>query len=191
MHFARSDDITPSFHLPAWEPEQPSWRELQLLGTVPEVSADVEGLTLDYDLVAPEAPNYKKSDDGRLLAIVRAHGPLRGEMEGTLELHITQVIVPKPPNMDISRALPMHIGTLFKIHSGDDALEGSYTGTMYPMLDASGTGTARVQGTGQVISVSTGFIDLFLYYVFVEDVVKMVEGTGTGARGPMMLKSGT
>ena len=56
------------------------------------------------------------------------------------------------------------------------------------MTDAGGTGEARNQGTGQVISVTPGFVDLFLNYVFVEDVVKMVEGSGTGARGRMQLK---
>jgi hypothetical protein len=59
------------------------------------------------------------------------------------------------------------------------------------MLNPSGQGSARLQATGQVVSVTAGFIDLFLNYVLVEDVVKMVEGTGTGSSSTMLIKPPT
>jgi hypothetical protein len=93
--------------------------------------------------------------------------------------------------MGYSQALPMHIGGIFVIHSGDEMLEGMYTGPLSPMLDAHGNGEAHLQATGQIISVTTGFIDLFLNYVFVADVIRMVEGVGTGASGHMQLKPAT
>jgi hypothetical protein len=80
------------------------------------------------------------------------------------------------------------IGAFFAIRSGEDLLERIYTGNISPMLNAGGTGEARNQGTGQVISVTTGFIDLFLNYIYVDNVLKIVEGSGTGAKGTMHLK---
>lgn len=82
----------------------------------------------------------------------------------------------------------MSVGALFEIRSGKETLKGSYGGVLSPMLDASGSGRARVQATGQIFGVSPAFIDFFLHYVFIDDEVKMVEGVGTGARGTMQLK---
>jgi hypothetical protein len=58
-------------------------------------------------------------------------------------LRITQIITPKLADVDYSQALPMQIGAIFTIRSGDDLLEGMYTGSLSPMLDARGSGIYR------------------------------------------------
>ncbi len=189
IQFARSGDHEASFHLPAWDQEQISWRDQQLPTHRPKPTARSTGVTLHYDLVAPNAHHYEKMEDGRYLITTEAIGSVTGDIEGQMELHITQIINPKPASMGYPQALPMQIGAMFTIQSGNDTLKGSYTGSLTPTLDEAGNGNARVQATGTVVSVTAGFSDLFLNYVFVEDVVKMVEGNGTGASGIMQLKS--
>ena len=93
--------------------------------------------------------------------------------------------------LDYSMALPTQIGAIFTLRSGEDTLKGTYTGSFTPMFDSRGQGSARLQASGQVISVTAGFINFFLNYVLVEDVVRMVEGTGTGSTGTMLLKPAT
>ncbi len=188
IQFARSDDLEASFRLPAWEPEQSSWRRGQLPAHGPEAVTEPAGVILHYDLFALAAPRYEAVEDGRYLVEVQGTGAVTGDIEGTMELHITQIIVPKPADIGYSQALPMQIGAMFTVCSGNDILKGTYTGSLTPTLDDAGNGNARLQATGQVIFVTAGFIDLFLNYVFVEDVVRMREGSGAGASGVMQLK---
>ena len=105
-------------------------------------------------------------------------------------MELTQIIMPKPVEIGYAHSLPMQISAIFTISVGDEAIRGMYSGTLSPMLDESGNGEAHAQATGQIFSVTAGFIDLFLNYVFVSDVIKMVEGNGTGATGTMQLKPG-
>jgi transcriptional regulator with XRE-family HTH domain len=189
IQFARSDEREASFHLPAWEPEQISWRDQQLPTQISEPLIQQTEMILRYDLVAPEAHQYEQMEDGRYLVEVRGTGSVTGNIEGRIDLQITQIINPKPAGIGYVQALPMQIGALFTIRSGNDILRGTYTGTLTPTLDEAGNGNARMQATGRIISVTAGFIDLFLNYVFVEDVVRMKEGNGTGASGRMQLKS--
>lgn len=188
VQFARSDELEASFRLPAWNPEQVSWRGGQLPTHGSQTINKLSGVTLHYDLVGLEAPRHEKIADGRFLVNVQAVGAVTGDIEGEMTLRITQILTPKPVEMDYSQALPMQIGAIFTIRSGNDMLEGIYTGSLSPMLDPSGSGALRVQATGQIISVTAGFVDLFLNYVFVADAVRMVEGLGTGASGTMQLK---
>jgi transcriptional regulator with XRE-family HTH domain len=189
IQFARSGEYEASFHLPAWDQEQISWRDQQLPTHRPQPTAKATGMTLRYDLVALKAHQYEEVEDGRYLVNVRGTGSVTGDIEGKMELHITQIINPKPADIGYLQALPMQIGAIFTISSGNDILKGTYIGSLTPMLDEAGNGNAHVQATGQIISVTTGFIDLFLNYVFVEDVVKMVEGSGTGSSGVMQFKT--
>ena len=189
IQFARTQDMEASFRLPAWEPEQASWRSGQLPVHGPEAVTEPVGIVIHYDLVAPVAHRYEMVADGRLLVEVRGTGSVTGDIEGTMELHITQIIRPKPEHIGCSQALPMKIGATFTVRSGNDSFKGMYTGSLTPMLDDAGNGRGRMQATGQVFSVTAGFIDLFLNYVIAEDVVRMREGEGAGASGVMQLKS--
>ncbi len=188
VQFARSDEQEAVYRLPAWEASQPAWRGGQLPGHPPEATDTAAGIRLQYELVAPAPPRQTKLRDGRLHLQLAAHGPVSGDVEGAMALRLTQIIVPKPPDAGYPQALPMQLAAHFVIRSGDEAIEGTYAGTISPMLDAAGGGHARVQGTGMIVAVTPGFADLFLHYVFVDDEVKMVEGTGTGARGVMRLR---
>jgi transcriptional regulator with XRE-family HTH domain len=188
IQFARSDDPDAFFQLPAWDPEQLSWRSGQLPARGPKVPVEPTGVTLQFETIGREAPRYTQVEDGRYIVQVQATGVVSGDIEGTIERRITQVIQPKPPGFDFSQAVPMQTAGTFTIRSGSDNFEGITTGSIAPMLDASGNGSARVQSTGRVICITPGFIDLFLNYVFVESTVKMVEGTGTGSRGTMRIK---
>ena len=189
IQFARSDEIDAQFRLPAWEQAQISWRDQQLPTHAPEPIKKQTGLTLLYDLVVPEAHRFEKMQDGRFVVQTSATGSVTGEIEGQLDLQITQIINPKPVELGYEQALSMQIGALFTIQSGDDFLKGTYTGTLTPTLDEAGNGEGFVQATGRIVTVTARFIDLFLNYVFVEDVVRMREGNGVGASGVMQLKS--
>lgn len=188
IQFARSKEIDAGFRLPPWESDPTSWRP----GQVPDPSiggkktkAGEPTVTLQYDLVALEAPRYDKLPGGRFLFRQFARGSVRGDIEGTITLRLTQILVQKPSAMDYTQALPMQFSALFIIQSGEEFVEGSYVGTMTPQLDAVGSGIAHVLGTGRVLSVSAQYADLFLNYIFVQDVVRLVEGVSTGAKGAM------
>lgn len=190
VQFARSGDMEATFRLPAWNPQELTWRTGQLPTQTHPASATEEtaDIVLQYDLVAAEAPRYQNVTNGRQLINLQARGSVSGYIEGELVIRLTQIIMPKPAEMDYSQALPMQIGAIFKIHSGEEMIEGYYSGSFSTILDATGHGSGRVQATGQVISVTAGFANLFLNYVFVTDVVKIVEGIGTGSRGTMQIK---
>jgi transcriptional regulator with XRE-family HTH domain len=190
IQFARADELNASFRLPAWNAEQVSWRSGQLptVDSTPLITST--HVMLSYDLVTPDAPKFEKVEDGRFLVKASASGGVTGDIEGNITVNLTQIIMPKPENMGYTQALPMQIGAIFNIQSGVEQLEGTYTGLLSPMLDDNGNGNAQLQATGQIISVTAGFIDLFLNYVFVGDVIRMVEGIGTGASGTMQLKPG-
>ena len=188
IQFARSDEWDAAFRLPAWNPEQASWRSGQLPRQSSPQADSSSWLTLHYTLTAPDAPQYEQVEDGRFLIKTHANGPISGDIEGHITLRLTQIIMPKPAEMDYATALPMQVSAFFTINSGDEQIEGFYNGSMTPMLDPVGNGNSHFQGTGQVVSVTAGFIDLFLNYVFVTDVIRMVEGVGTGANGSMQLK---
>jgi len=188
IHYARSDNWHSTFPLPAWEPEQPVWRSRQLPSTgPPEVSGHVPGVVLQYDLFRSKPIRYDQIEEG-YLALAEAGGQVRGDLEGDITLQITQLIPAKPEAFDFQSAIPMSIGARFKLTSGERICEGSYAGTATPMLDAGGNGELRVQAAGRIYHVTPEFVDLFLNHVFVEDMVKLVEGEGTGAKGTMSLK---
>lgn len=191
VQFARSTELDASFRLPAWNPEQTTdWRGAQLPGGR-SVATDVElpfGVTFTYDLVAAETPRVDTLPDGRMLIVIVATGPVGGDIEGTIEVRLHQVIAPKPAEHGYRQALPMQLAAQFTVVVGDDSIEGVYTGTMTPMVDDDGSGIALVQGTGQVVAVTAGFADHFLEHVFVADEVRMQEGIGTGARGTMRIR---
>ncbi len=188
IQFARADELNASFRLPAWNPEQVSWRGGQLPAADSTPLVESAYVNLKYDLVTPDPPQFVKVQDGRFLVKATASGGVTGDIEGSITVNLTQIIMPKPENMGYVQALPMQIGAIFTISSGDEQLKGTYTGLLSPMLDDSGNGEAHLQATGQIISVTRGLIDLFQNYVFVADVIRMVEGLGTGASGTMQLK---
>ena len=186
-HYARSDNWHSTFPLPAWEPEQPVWRNRQLPPAGPPPLGDhVPDVLLHYDLY-PSRPNYERIFEG-YVAFVEARGQVRGDLEGVLTVRITQLLPAKPEAFDYRMAHPMSIGARFTLESGERVCEGAYAGTVTPVLDAGGNGESRVQAVGRVYHVTPEFVDLFLNHVFVEDTVKMVEGEGTGAAGTMSLK---
>ena len=185
VQFARSRPTAGGFQLPAWDAEKITWRSSQLPHK-PIASQNTEpGTILHYDLIAKEKPIMDTLDDGRTLVHVEGIGDVSGALEGRIQVYISQVLVPKPQDMNYAQALSTQIGARFKVSSGEDFLEGSYVGTMYPMIEANGNGQARVLATGHVIRVSKGLVGYYLNHVFVEDEVKMVEGLGTGASGTM------
>ncbi len=188
IHFARADEVTASLPLPAWDADVPAWRRGGLPPAGPPASTGtIPRLTLHYDLFPLGQISYHRTQDGSQLTSLETAGPVHGELEGRIHLRITQWVKLKPPGFDFSLALPSPLGVLFKVVAGEEALEGSYTGTFSPALDTRGGGEARIQGTGRILAVSAGFAEFFLNYVFVEDVVKIVEGQGTGARGVMYI----
>ncbi len=188
VQFARSDDMKATFRLPAWNPQELTWRTSQLPTQTYPDTGDTSDNVLQYDLVATEPPVYQNVTNGRQLVNLQARGSVSGYIEGEMVVRLTQIIMPKPAGMDYSQALPMQVGAIFKIRSGEEMIEGYYSGSISTILDAAGHGTGRVQATGQIISVTADFADLFLNYVFVTDVVKMVEGIGTGSKGTMQIK---
>jgi len=184
IQFARAAAPGASGPLPVWDASQPVWRQGQLPDRA-AASSSAPGTSVLYDLVTLAAPQRIKLKDGRLLIQISAAGTVAGDFEGAMELHLTQATFPKPWGVSYSQALPMQVAARFVIRSGEESLQGSYSGLISPMLDAGGNGSARVQAAGLVVSVTPRFVDLFLNHVFVEDTVKMVERVGTGARGRM------
>lgn len=187
-HYARSDTWRSTFPLPAWEPEQPVWRNRQLPSAGPPAASDhVPGVVLHYDLYRSRPFSYERVAGG-YIAFVEASGQVQGDLEGVLTVRITQLLPAKPEAFDFRMAHPMSIGAQFTLESGERICEGAYAGTVTPILDAGGNGESRIQAVGRVYHVTPEFVDLFLNHVFVEDTVKMVEGEATGATGTMSLK---
>ncbi len=190
LHFARTDNMTASLPLPAWEPDVPAWRSGQIPTTGPTFQPDTPPQrTLRYDLFPEGGFEYHKTPDGYYIATIQASGPVSGDIEGQIVVQITQLITPKPAGYDYSMALPSPIGAHFTVRTGEEALKGIYTGTLVPLCDPRGNGESRVRATGRIYSATAGLVDCFMNHVFVEDTAKMVEGEGTGATGCMYLKS--
>ena len=101
IQFARSDEFEASNPLPAWEPERVSWRDDQLPDHRAAPVIDHTGMTIHYDLVGPEPPQYEKVEDGRLVAKVIATGSLTGDIEGTMDIQFTQIIQLSSQNQKI------------------------------------------------------------------------------------------
>jgi transcriptional regulator with XRE-family HTH domain len=190
VRFARSDDFNASFSIPMWQADHPSWRESQLPAKRPDNVVFRSGMTSEYEVVSTARPEYVGADDGRLLFKAVSEGRIWGDFEGIIKLDYTQVVWPKPKVVNIAQASPMRVAASFRVEQGDGWLEGYCTGEIYPSVDMEGNGPARFQGAGQVISVSIGLIDYFLGRVFLEEDVKMVEGTGVGARGVLRVEVG-
>ncbi|MCK6579509.1 MAG: helix-turn-helix domain-containing protein [Anaerolineae bacterium] len=188
IRFARTDETRQSFPVPPWQPDQPSWRKNQLPPKGPRVPTSQNILTMHYDVVAAERPRYAAAEDGRHLFEIKAVGSVYGDLEGAIELQYSQVIYPKPQGVSIAQALPMRVSVAFTIEYSTEQVYGTCTGMIYPSVDTSGNGNARVQASGHIISVTVGLIDMFLSRVFIEDEVRMIEGMGTGARGDIRLE---
>lgn len=188
IRFARAGDQSAALPLPAWEADQPVWRRAALPPAGPPAAPPAAArLTLHYDLYPAGHFCYHAAPDGSQFATIETAGPVSGDLEGSIHLRITQLIKLKPTGFDYSMALAMPLGALFRVRTGEATLEGSYTGVIAPALDSVGNGEAHVQGAGRIVAATADLADFFLDYVFVEDIVRMVEGQGAGATGMMRL----
>ena len=188
VRFARAGDAEVPFNLAAWDPRQASWRAGQLPGTAPVEHSGRSETLLQYELTANEAYAQFPLSDGRTLFHIKSEGAVSGAIEGSMRLNISQIILPKPQSFSYTQALPMHIAAKFQIESGADRLEGSYSGTYTPMMDAHGNGQGQVQATGVIFHTTVGLAEFLFSHVFVQDTVKIVEANGVGAGGTMRLQ---
>lgn len=194
VEFARMGSSERNFPLPVWEPDDMTWRVSQLpqrRSTVQpyhEPSTDLldqlaakKRMVVDYQIIPRKAPFIEYSDEGSAINKILGGGPVQGDIEGQIDVRVTQLIT-----TEHWRHFAKGIAVFFNIETNRGQIEGSYTGDFFVDIDETGNGTARIIGSGYVISVSPEYSDFFLARVNVESVVQLVEGGGTGEAGTMI-----
>ena len=188
VQFARSDELDAPYQLPAWDPNATTWRSNQLPDRESRESTEPHNASIQYELTAQKGHKPLAISGGRHLIHVDVSGTVKGALEGAMQVHISQIINPKPASFDFSQSVPMQIAAKFTIQSGEELLQGSYSGSYTPMIDHQGNGTGRVQATGLVFFATAGLVEFLFNYVIVEETVKIVEGDGVGAQGTILFR---
>jgi transcriptional regulator with XRE-family HTH domain len=193
VEFARLGSRGQNFPLPVWKPDDRTWRVSQLplrrptersYDRVPadfdDESASKKRMVANYQIIPRESPLIEYGAEGSAINKVLGEGPVQGDIEGQIDVRITQLITRKH-----WRHFAKAVAVFFNIETNRGQIEGSYTGDFFVDIDETGNGTARIIAAGYVISVSPEYSNFFLARVNVESTVQIVEGGGTGEAGTM------
>jgi len=113
-------------------------------------------LVLEFSTQNASEPTFDMLNDGRAVFAITASGPVAGDLEGTLTLNVNQVVnIPETP-LDT-------LAVTFTIETADGRIEGYYTGSLF---GTAGGSALTSNGSGQILSVTGVYADLFLADVF-------------------------
>lgn len=136
-----------------------------------------EPVVLEYSLGAAGPPIIEPLTDGRMTFRIEGAGEVSGAFEGSISALVSEVTAMPSP--------PLHpVTVMFTIETEDGTLEGFYAGSLYL---AEGSDQAAIRASGQILSVSGAYADLYLADVFVSSAVQFVEGRSVGESGTMTI----
>lgn len=125
----------------------------------------------------PPAITIEPLTDGRMAFRVDGSGTVSGAFEGTITFRVSEV-TPNP-------SPPFHpIAVMFTIETEDGVIEGYYVGSFHL---PEGADQSNVNASGQILSVSGAYADLYLADVFVTGTVQFVDGRSVGDSGTITI----
>ena len=136
-----------------------------------------EPLILEFSNSATGPPMIEPLSDGRMTFRITGAGPVTGSIQGTFTGRITEVTSnPSPPYHPVT--------VLFTVETEQGVIEGFYAGSFH-LPD--GADHSDVNATGQILSVSGAYADLYLADVYVTSQVQFVDGRSVGESGTMTI----
>lgn len=136
-----------------------------------------EPVVLNFSSGAAGPPTVEMLSDGRMTFRIQAAGDVSGALEGSISAKVSEVTaVPSPAFHPVT--------VIFTIETDLGQIEGYYAGSLYL---AEGSDSAIIDASGQILSVSGAYADLYLADVIVSSAVQFVDGRSVGESGTMTL----
>lgn len=134
-------------------------------------------IVLEFSTGAAGPPTIEPLTDGRMTFRIAAAGEVSGALAGSISANVAEVTAMPPP--------PSHpFSVMFTIETEQGTIQGYYVGNLYL---AEGSDQALINASGQVLSVSGAYADLYLADVFVTSAVEYVDGRSVGDSGTMTI----
>lgn len=134
-----------------------------------------EPVILEFSTGVAVPPTIEPLTDGRIAFRVMAAGEVSGTFTGTITARVSEV----------HANLPFHpVTVMFTIETDQGQIEGYYAGSFH-LLE--GADRSNVSASGQILSVSGAYADLYLADVFVSSHVQFVDGRSVGESGTMTI----
>ena len=134
-------------------------------------------VVLEFSTGAAGPPTIEPLTDGRMAFRIMAAGEISGAFEGSISANVSEVTAMPSP--------PLHpVTVMFTIETEQGMIQGYYAGSLYL---AEGADSASINATGQILSVSGTYADLYLADVFVNSAVQFVDGRSVGESGTMTI----
>jgi hypothetical protein len=114
-------------------------------------------LVLEFSTQNASEPHMEMLNDGRGAFSVTASGSVSGDLDGAVTLNVNQVV--RIPEVALDT-----LAVTFTIETDVGRIEGYYVGSLYL---ATGSRVLTSNGSGQILSVTGVYADLFLAEVFV------------------------
>ncbi len=194
VDFARTDNNSERFVMPVWQSDSLSWRSrliptrtaefIDLDHSLPEIQADAETYKLELSTVTTKPLVFEHCHNKRWLIRIETMGQSKGDLVGDLSMNLTQLVhIEDPTDMGRAYEYPSSICATFSIDAGNQYLKGYFAGMFTMLVDSTGNGVAILQGSGQVLDISTQLHMLYGARLFYNGEVKMVNAVGTGSIG--------
>lgn len=136
-----------------------------------------EPLVLEFSSGAAGPPTIEPLTDGRMAFRIAAAGEVSGALQGSISAQVSEVTAMPSP--------PMHpVTVMFTIETEQGMIQGYYAGSLYL---AEGSDQASIRASGQILSVSGAYADLYLADVFVDSTVRFVDGRSVGESGTLTI----
>lgn len=134
-------------------------------------------VVLEFNTGAAGPPTIEPLTDGRMAFRIMAAGEIRGAFEGSISASVSEVTAMPSP--------PLHpVTVMFTIETEQGMIQGYYVGSLH-LPD--GADKADIHASGQIVSVSGAYADLYLADVYVSSQVQFVEGRSVGESGTMTI----
>lgn len=136
-------------------------------------------VVLEFSTGAAGPPTIEMLTDGRMTFRIMAAGDVTGSFDGSISAQVSEV-TPNP-------SPPFHPVTVtFTIETEQGEIGGYYAGSLHL---PEGEDNATINASGQILSVSGVYADLYLADVFVSSGVQFVDGRSVGDSGTLTISS--
>jgi hypothetical protein len=139
----------------------------QETGTTESLPLSEHLLVLEFSLQNASVPHMEVLNDGRGVFTITASGSVSGDLDGTATFYVNQVVSIPEVALD-------PLAVTFTIETADGKIEGYYVGSLY-LFDGASVLTSN--GSGQILSVTGVYADLFLADVFLTGQISPDNGS--------------
>ena len=132
---------------------------------------------LEFSTSAAGPPTIEPLTDGRMTFRITGAGEVSGTFAGNITARVSEVTSNPSPAFH-------PITVMFTIETEQGMIEGYYVGSLH-LPD--GAEQADISASGQILSASGAYADLYLADVVVSSQVQFVEGRSVGDSGTMTI----